>query len=251
MALNVNFRIPNFQLQKLHNPSSIFKAIHCWNWFLIVVLLGSANGYAQEASLNNGLTDYTLNQKGIFLKDETNTIAQDIYEAGPRLEKDTAKEDLNKKARKAALKSAIVPGLGQIQNEQIWKVPIVYVGLGICAYAINFNHQNYKEFQKAYRLRTDGDTTTRDKFHPETGGAVIASDDVLRRSREFYRRNRTLSYIATGILYVANILDAYVFAHLKEFDISDDLSMRVNPPNFANIANRNHVTMGISLKLKP
>lgn len=167
---------------------------------------------------------------------------------------DSVVKALNEKARGRALSSALAPGLGQIQNGQFWKAPLVWGGLGLSVYFIINNNDRYQEFAKAYRLRTDGDSTTIDKFDPASNAdnsPPFYTDAGLRDGRETFRRNRTLSIISTAAVYLANVIDAYVFAHLQDFDVSDDLSMAIRPPRMANIAPNPAFTAGITLKLKP
>ena len=123
-----------------------------------------------------------------------------------------------KRANKAALMSAILPGLGQIYNEKYWKLPILYGGATALIYFISENNKEYKKFKQAIILRNDDDSTTTDDFPRFT------NEDLSVR-KNYYRRNRDLSYIFTGLLYTLNILDAYVDSQLMNFDISDDLSL--------------------------
>jgi hypothetical protein len=123
---------------------------------------------------------------------------------------------------KAVLYSAILPGLGQAYNKKYWKIPVIYAGIGVLVYAIDFNQKNYSTYKDAFIKRTDGDSTTTDNYPRYT-------DDNLKTLFQFYRRNRDLSYILISTLYVLNILDAYVDAELFHFDVSDKLSMRSTP----------------------
>lgn len=124
---------------------------------------------------------------------------------------------------KALLKSAVVPGWGQIQNGQAWKTAIIYVGAGTLIYLVRFNNENYQEYRTAYNKRVDGDSSTIDKFEGRLPTRTLQS------TRDFYRRNRDLSYIGLGVLYILNLIDAYVYSHLSNFDISDDLSLNLRP----------------------
>ncbi len=139
---------------------------------------------------------------------------------------------------KAVIYSAIFPGLGQIYNRKYWKLPIVYGGFMGCAYAISFNSRFYKDYSNAYLDFTDSDPNTQSYNDFVPYGYVISSSDsawfagVLKRKKDFYRRNRDLSYIITVGLYVICMIDAYVDAQLFDFDISPDLSLRVEPAIF-------------------
>lgn len=124
---------------------------------------------------------------------------------------------------KATIMSAALPGLGQIYNGKWWKVPIIYGGLGGLIYssvAADLNRQRHK---RAYLARIDDDPNTIDEFDGRY------SDANLRQLVSFYQRNRDLSLIFTGVLYALNIIDASVDAHLKDFDVSDDLTLQVRP----------------------
>lgn len=130
----------------------------------------------------------------------------------------------------ATLLSLAVPGLGQCYNKKYWKVPIIYGGFAGLTYGVIFNQSEYSRFKSAYAFRVDDDPTTVDEFD----GTV--SDAELLNNVDFYRRNRDLCYIGMGLLYVMNLIDAAVDAHLYDFDVSDNLSMRVQPEiiNFGN-----------------
>ena len=125
--------------------------------------------------------------------------------------------------KKATTLSTICPGAGQIYNRSYWKVPIVLGGIATMGYVINFNNRGYERFKLAYDLVTDGDETTVDEFNGRY------SADYLKKLKNNYRRNRDLSIIITAGLYVLNIIDAHVDAHMKDYDISDDLTMNLEP----------------------
>ncbi len=127
---------------------------------------------------------------------------------------------------KAAWYSLLFPGMGQVYNRKYWKVPIVYAALAGGIYSISWNTRNYYAFSDAYRLRTDGDSTTIDPF---ANDPVYASTENLLIMTKFYKEYRDLSYIITAGLYALSVIDAIVDAHLYNFDISDDLSLRVRP----------------------
>ena len=121
---------------------------------------------------------------------------------------------------KAAFYSAILPGAGQVYNKKYWKVPIVYGALGISVYSYMFNQKKYHEFRDEYKRRLDG---TFDPNHPTYG---LLSEDRLIRAQKFHQRNRDLSMLITAGIYIFNIIDANVDAHLLQFNIDDDLSFQ-------------------------
>ncbi|RFS24935.1 hypothetical protein DVR12_07025 [Chitinophaga silvatica] len=126
--------------------------------------------------------------------------------------------------RKAALYSAVFPGLGQAYNREYWKMPLVYAALGTCTYFFIDNMKVYKMFRDAYRLRVDGNPDTND-----TGETVPYDTEALKLNRDQFRQYVDYSVLFFVLAYGLNIVDATVFAHLKNFDMSDDLSMRISP----------------------
>ena len=123
---------------------------------------------------------------------------------------------------KALIMSAIIPGSGQFYNKKYWKIPIIYVGFGACAYSINFNHKYYIDYKNAFLYKTDGDSTTIDLY-------PTYSSDIVLQYKNYYRRNLELSYIVGGLIYILNLIDASVDANLFDFDVSDDLSLNIQP----------------------
>ncbi|MBK9175948.1 MAG: hypothetical protein IPM46_06325 [Flavobacteriales bacterium] len=125
--------------------------------------------------------------------------------------------------RKASILSAVLPGAGQVYNRKYWKVPIVLGGLGASVYFIRDNNQNYQRYKDAYIALVDGDPNTIDEFEGR-----FSSQNVLNVA-DTYRRWRDLSYIACGLVYVLNIVDASVDAHFVRFDVSPELSLELSP----------------------
>ncbi|MHA4845316.1 DUF5683 domain-containing protein [Flavitalea antarctica] len=134
--------------------------------------------------------------------------------------------------RKAAIRSAILPGLGQIYNRKYWKLPIVYAAVGIPAYLIYYNKQWYDRARHALAVASDPPVTPAEleTVHPELR-ALTASESVssLRNYRDEFRQNMDYSILITILAWGLNVIDATVDAHLKDFDVSDEISMRVKP----------------------
>lgn len=132
--------------------------------------------------------------------------------------------------KKATTLSTIFPGAGQVYNKSYWRVPIVIGGMASTIYTIDWNNRGYKRFKTAYQLRVDYDNNP-DKYPngaaDEFQGAYSAT--FLKNLKDSYRRNRDLCIILTAGVYLLNILDAHVDAHLQDYDISDDLSMNLEP----------------------
>lgn len=137
--------------------------------------------------------------------------------------------------KRALWLALMIPGAGQIYNRKFWKLPIVYGGFIGCAYAMRWNNQMYLDYSQAYLDLMDDDPNTRsyDQFM-HLGAKIDASNteyykDVFRRRKDKFRRWRDLSLFVMLGVYALSVVDAYVDAHLAQFDISDDLSLRLEP----------------------
>ncbi len=125
---------------------------------------------------------------------------------------------------KATLLSTFLPGAGQVYNRKVWKVPIIYAAFAGMGYLVKTNHDNYKKYNNALIARLDGDSTTVD-----TKYEGVYTDANLRSLSDYYHRNRDLSIAVTALVYVLNIIDAHVDAHLFTFNTDDNLSMTIDP----------------------
>ena len=167
----------------------------------------------------------------------------------------TAKPNKDKKLSrpaKAAIMSACLPGLGQIYNRKWWKVPIVYAGLGGIGYFSYRNFSEYRSYLHAYEYKTgdlpEGVTLT----DYETQLANKYAEGQLQTYKESYRRNFELFTILTVAWYGLNIIDAVVDGHLYTYDISDDLSINVDPylrPVETPVPMPQYAQVGLSFKL--
>ena len=145
---------------------------------------------------------------------------------------------------KAARMSAVLPGLGQAYNKKYWKLPIIYGGAVAFAAVIRFNHEQYTDFRNALIRETDDDPAT---INVEPFN--LFSQTSMRSIRDNARRNRDLTIILTAVFYGLNIADAAVDAHLKDFDISDDLSFHLSPTLIATVDQRPVLGLALSLRL--
>lgn len=127
---------------------------------------------------------------------------------------------------KATVRSAILPGWGQVTNHQGYKVPIVYAAIGIPAYLFYTNLQQYKILRDAYINMMDGNTAN-DGEIPDYIKPL--SPNSVKYYRDEYRKNVDYSALAFIIAWGLNVVDATVFANLRDFDVSDKISMRVSP----------------------
>lgn len=146
---------------------------------------------------------------------------------------------LNKKVfipnpTKATWLALVIPGGGQIYNRKYWKLPIIYGGFAGCAYALTWNNKMYKDYMQAYKdaaLVNWEANSIHDLLPPgyldRTPKTQIT--ETLRKRKDTYRRYRDLSIFAFIGVYLISVIDAYVDAELSNFDITPDLSMRVEP----------------------
>ena len=137
--------------------------------------------------------------------------------------KQTVKGDINPLSpAKAAFYSAILPGLGQAYNKRYWKIPIVYAAIGTGIYFPIDNNKKFNLYRDEYkkRLANGGVIDTSD---PNFGR--LSTESIIR-GQKFFQKNRDLSVLITAGLYILNIVDANVDAHLLQFNVNDDLSLK-------------------------
>ena len=156
------------------------------------------------------------------------TIASYLYFIGDACIKYSTNEVSH--VNKATTLAMVCPGAGQIYNKSYWRVPIVVGGFATTIYCIDWNNRGYQRFKKAYRLKADYDAHPElypDGSQDEFGGRYNTS--FLKNLRNSYRRNRDLCIILTAGLYILQIVDAHVDAHLQDYDISKDLTVSLSP----------------------
>ena len=165
----------------------------------------------------------SLTAKGQELETKTDTL-QNVAIADAEVEPPKTKL---KKPRKfydpkvASRRSALLPGLGQIYNDSWWKVPILYGGFALTIYYIDFNNEQ----------RLINETLAKELIALQNAGQTIDTNAlrVYRRRADTWRRNRDLLYLVTLGVYVLNIAEAAIDAHLKGFDVGENLSMNFKP----------------------
>lgn len=135
--------------------------------------------------------------------------------------------------------SSIIPGMGQLYNRQYWKLPIIYAGLGVAGYILNYNLTHYQKYRKAYIYSIDNDPSTSSEFEG------IYTSDNLKQIQNEYRKNLDLTVFLTAIGYSLQIMDAVAGAHLKNFDVSEDISMKFSP-----VVNPNYIGVGLVMNFK-
>jgi len=158
----------------------------------------------------------------------------------------------------AGIASAVIPGAGQVYNKKYWKVPIVYAALGTAAYFAYYNGNVYFTVKKNLDSRVADSSATGDPqylilnniFSKSTVDLNKYSTTDLLQIEDDYRRYFTISLLAGTAIYILNILDAVVDAHLYHFDVSENLSLNVQPEIFYASSFRPAPGLSISLNLK-
>jgi hypothetical protein len=139
---------------------------------------------------------------------------------------------------KAAFYSAVFPGMGQAYNKKYWKLPLVYGALGTTIYFYISNNKKYHQYRDAYKRRLEG-------YYDDNYSYL--DDSRLIYAQKFYQKNRDLSALLTALFYVLNIVDANVDAHLMQFNVNDNLTIK---PDFYNNDFTKKQELGICLRLK-
>ena len=149
----------------------------------------------------------------------------------------------------------VFPGAGQIYNRKYWKLPIVYGGFVGCAYALNWNNKMYKDYSQAYLDIMDDDPNTKSyqdflPLNSSIAGQEERFKEIFRKRKDVYRRQRDLSIFAFVGVYLLSIIDAYVDAELSDFDITKELSLKVEPTMFNDTKNQKINSVGLQCSLK-
>ena len=207
---------------------------------LISILFSIHSCFSQEEqeTVTTAETDSissTLAEQGIIIKDSVSFKK--------------SKKEFNPLApSKAAFYSAILPGMGQIYNKRYWKAPIAWGLIGGSIYMYTWNNDNYKSFRTAFKRRQAGFTD--DEFYDLNNGIIPSLDvDDLEYQQERFQSDRDLWLVVAIGMYALNIVDANVDAHLKQFNIDDDLSIDFEPYfDFNQVTNSPNYGMALIIK---
>jgi len=207
--------------------------------FIGVFILFKSNAQNNKQQLaNSNLIDTSSKVKA-----DTTIVAKDT----------TVKDTIVKKKHdpaKATRRSAIIPGWGQAYNHQYWKIPLVYGVLAIPATTFVYNNTWYKKTRDAYEIVVNNETDRYDEIDPKliskTTGQPLSAQD-LQYYRNSFRKNRDYSILFFLIAWGVNVVDATVFGHLKDFDVSDDLSMQLKP-DYNPVTKQPNVGLAFNIK---
>lgn len=202
--------------------------------FSICIFLFADGAFAQQDTVPS--EKETIDKSMPLKKADTVTVA----------EPDTATERVHS-PKKATYYSMALPGLGQAYNKKYWKIPIIYAGFGTLGYFIKSNTDDYRTFKAAYKYVLEDQSG-----EPPNEMVERYNSDVekLRTIKDYYRRNLELSYILSGALYILQVLDATVDAHFINFDVSENLTLEVEPYVAPMPQAPVHASKGITLRLK-
>lgn len=178
----------------------------------------------------------------LAIEADTGTVAQARLEAvndsimaeTAKARKRAARANFVPDPKRALWLSLVLPGAGQIYNRKYWKLPFIYGGFLGCTYALMWNQQMYRDYSQAYLDIMDDDPNTDsylDMLPPryDITGREEQFKSIFKRKKDYYRRYRDLSAFCFVGVYLLSVIDAYVDAQLSVFDISPDLSMRLEP----------------------
>lgn len=199
----------------------MMRGVWIWVWLMLVGCWAMAQNPADSIRVGNSvltpIADSTVRVVGDTIRLSKQKTAQ-IHKIIPR---------------QATIRSIILPGLGQAYNRQYWKMPIIYAGLLTEAYLIARFNTDYLKFEDAYRTAfndtTSGTNAKTAVVYVRGRGELRLSVQQLRTATDTYHRYRDLNVILLAAFWALNAVEANVAAHLKTFDMSDDLSLRVRP----------------------
>ena len=211
------------------------KRIHILIAFCLLLTAGS-----QQAKAQDRFDDDSLNVN----KFDSISVVVDTTFSKKEMKQDwsTWRPD----PKRALWLALVIPGGGQIYNRKYWKLPLVYGGFIGCMYAMNWNNTMYKDYSQAYIDLMDNDPNTQSYNQFLHLGMKITTEadkkryqDIFRKRKDKYRRWRDLSFFVMLGVYALSVIDAYVDAELSVFDISDDLSLKVEPTIINNRSSSN------------
>lgn len=158
-------------------------------------------------------------------------------------------------SNKSVWMAMVLPGAGQIYNRKYWKLPIIYGGFVGCAYALTWNTKMYNDYSQAY-IDIMSDNPANDSYKDFIPSYIdIESNkeyyqNLFKNAKDAYRRQRDLSIFAFIGVYLLSVIDAYVDAELSDFDISKDLSMKLEPTVFNDVYRKRPQGIGLQCNIK-
>ncbi|MGN0282007.1 MAG: DUF5683 domain-containing protein [Prevotella sp.] len=202
-----------------------------------------------------GISDKTVEKKLKAIKEMPLLLNDTVIKTKPKRDWSTWAPD----PKRAMWLGLVIPGGGQIYNRKYWKLPLVYGGFMGCIYAMSWNNMMYKDYSQAYLDIMDSDPTTQSYNQFLHFGMTITSANeerykkIFKSRKDKYRRWRDMSFFCLIGVYALSVIDAYVDAELSQFDISDDLSLKVEPAVMNNGKSNNPIegsAIGVNVGLR-
>ena len=222
---------------------------------IIIMLVIAVSGHAQQKDSILAVMDSLAEVDAQRLDGDTASIVV------KKQRKQKEKRDWNTwkpDPQRALWLALVLPGAGQIYNRKYWKLPIIYGGFMGCIYALTWNNMMYKDYSQAYLDIMDNDpgTASYNKFL-HLGMQITADNEdrykeIFRKRKDKYRRWRDMSFFVMLGVYAISVIDAYVDAELSVFDISKDLSLKIEPtviPNHSGGGMLEAQSLGVNCKL--
>ena len=236
-------------------------------WLLTVVLtIVCVSGHAQRDSLTVIETGDSIGRllapmDSVVMEDTKALLADSTSVVIKKQRKEKVKRDWSTwtpNPQRALWLALVLPGAGQIYNRKYWKLPIIYGGFMGCIYALTWNNMMYKDYSQAYLDIMDDDpgTASYNQFlhlgRQITDSNIDRYKTIFKSRKDRYRRYRDMSFFVMIGVYVLSVIDAYVDAELSVFDISKDLSLKVQPAVMGNPLSENSVyasSLGVNCQL--
>lgn len=236
------------------NHLHIFRTLFVVVGLLLCLSAGAQGEVKVDSVMDKAMSD-TIHRadKPVLTAKDTLALLQ-LQKESKKIKRDWTTWKPNPK--RAMWLAIVLPGAGQIYNRKYWKLPIFYGGFLGCAYAMRWNNQMYADYAQAYIDIMDDNPNTNSFNQFLHLGSQITNQNIdrykelFRKRKDRFRRWRDLSFFCMIGVYGLSIIDAYVDASLSQFDISDDLSLRLEP-GFVNsdgkaVGNRNKGGLGFS-----
>ncbi len=209
---------------------------HNWKHFGITIFLFfvffSIDSFSQEPKN----IDSVKKKRSYYIPPMDSLKFHDINEITADQKMPDSKYEMTKSPTGALWRSFVLPGWGQLYVESYWKAPVFFLGAGTLAYFSFWNNSKYQNDQLLYDNTKLNDPTNKSKI------------DSLDRYKEYYRNNRDQCIFYIGLTYILAAVDAYVGAHLYDFDVSEKLSMRIEP--YYNNSRYNAYGLSFNLRIK-
>lgn len=209
--------------------------------FLIVAMFAQAQSITTDSIIEIPKKD-TLT----FTINKTDSIPNSFTAGSIDSTLSKNKKEKKHSAAKAVWMSAVLPGLGQAYNKKYWKIPIVYAGFAGIGYAVYYTGRNFYGARNAYRLQVDGNPATVGSYNGDT------QSETLITYRNYYKRYLDISAICLALWYGLNLVDAAVDGHLFHYDMTDKLSLHIEPDiqfNTTFLAPQTSIGLKFSLRM--